>query len=352
MSDPTAEFVIDFPTLGFLQSSWVSWHCPIPDGFHKGEPFVEADWQLWCTANHARVRPRTPWRPENPVKAQAFENRRSLVVGPQKIGKSPWAASKALTMALGPDLFAGWAGGGETFDCQTYACDCGFVYEYEPGEPMGMPWPTPLVQLMATSDDQVDNTWQPMLQMIKNGPLSERVRAGESFVRIGDDGRIDKVTSSALSRLGNPTTGFIQDETGIYTKANGLVKVADTMVRGTTAMGGRGFELTNAWDPAEESTARSTFESRVTDLFKFFRQPPANLSYKNKRERRKIHAYVYAGADHVDLDDIEALAAELLERDPAQAERFYGNKLVRGMGTWLPEGAWEGAYASLGRVAA
>lgn len=345
MSDPTADFIVDFPTLGYLQSNWVAWHCPIPDGFHKGEPFIETDWQLWCTANDGRVREGTPWRPENPIKNQAFTYRRSLVVGPQKYGKSPWAASKALTKALGPDLFAGWAEGGETFDCRDHGCGCGFVYEYEPGEPMGMPWPTPLVQLMATSDDQVDNTWQPMLQMIRNGPLSERVRAGESFVRVGDEGRIDKVTSSALSRLGNPTTGFIQDETGVYTKTNSLVNVARTMRRGTSAMGGRGIELTNAWDPGVESTARMTFESTAADIFRFFRQPPAHLSYKNKRERRKIHAYVYAGATHVDLDSVEAEAAELMETDPAEAARFYGNKLVRGQGSWLPEGLWEGAYA-------
>ncbi|GAA4762531.1 terminase [Microbacterium gilvum] len=341
----THDFLIDFPTLGYLQADWVAWHCPIPDGFHKGQPFVLTDWQLWCTANHGRVRPGTPWIEANPIKNQAFTNRRSLVVGPQKYGKSPWAASEALLMGLGPDLFAGWAEGGEVFDCRDYGCGCGFLYEYEPGEPMGMPWPTPLVQLMASSDDQVDNTWQPMLSMIRNGVLSERVRAGESFVRIGDEGRIDKVTSSAQSRLGNPTTGFIQDETGTYTKSNGLIAVARTMRRGTSVMGGRGIELTNAWDPGVESTARQTFESRAPDIFRFFRQPPANLSYKNKRERRQIHAYVYAGATHVDLASVEAEAAELMETDPAEAARFYGNKLVRGQGTWLPEGMWEAAYA-------
>lgn len=347
----TNDFLIDFPTLGYLQADWIAWHCPIPDGFHKGQPFVLSDWQLWCTANHGRVREGTPWRPDNPIKNQAFTNRRSLVVGPQKYGKSPYAASEALLMGLGPDLFAGWAEGGETYDCRTYGCGCGFVYEYEPGEPMGMPWPTPLVQLMATSDDQVDNTWQPMLSMIRNGPLSEVVRAGESFIRLGDDGRIDKVTSSESSRLGNPTTGFIQDETGIYTKTNKLMGVARTMRRGTSGMGGRGFEFTNAWDPGVESTASMTYGARAQDIFRFYRKPPANLSYKNKRERRKIHAFVYAGAAHIDLDSIEAEAAELIESDPAEAERFFGNNLVRGQGSWLPDGMWEAAYARPALVA-
>ena len=223
---------------------------------------------------------------------------------------------------------------------------CGFVYEYEVGEPMGMPWPTPLIQLMATSEDQVKNTWDPLQGMVRRGPLVERIRVGEKYMRIGDEGMIEKVTSADSSRLGNPINGFIHDETGIYSKTNRLMGTAQTMRRGCSGMGGRGIEFTNAWDPAEESTARATFESRSKDIFRFYRQPPANLSYKNKRDRRKIHAYVYAGASHVDLDSIEAEAYELLEQDPAQAERFYGNKLVRGMGSWLPEGLWEGAYAA------
>lgn len=346
MSDPTAEFRIDFPTLGYLQADWIAWHCPIPDGFKKGQPLVLSDWQLWCTANHGRVRPGTPWRPDDPIKNQAFTNRRSLIVGPQKYGKSPWAAASSCVMAAGPDLFAGWAGDDDVYDCARYGCNCGFVYKYLPGEPMGMPWPTPLVQLMAASEDQVDtNIWRPMRAMIERGPLAEVIRVGSKFMRVGDDGVIEKVTSSESSRLGNPTTGFVQEETGTYTKSNGLLEVAQTMRRGTSGMGGRGIELSNAWDPAEVSTASQTFSSRAPDIFRFFRQPPANLSYKNKRDRRKIHAYVYVGAAHVDLDSIEAEAFELLEQDPAQAERFYGNRLVRGMGSWMPDGLWEGAYA-------
>lgn len=110
-------------------------------------------------------------------------------------------------------------------------------------------------------------------------------------------------------------------------------------------MGGRGIELTNAWDPSELSTAQQTYMSRSTDIFRFFRQAPKTLSYKNKRDRRKIHALVYAGATHIDLDSIEAEAYELLETDPAQAERFYGNRLVQGLGAWLPDELWERAYA-------
>lgn len=345
MQTPTSDFVVDFKTLGYLQADWIAWHCPIPDGFHRGEPYVMADWQLWSTLNHGRVKSNALWIPNNPIKGPAFTYRRSQVVAPQKTGKGPWAAAMTTQMALGPDLFAGWAQGGEAYNCLDYRCDCGFIYEYEPGEPMGMPWPTPLVQLLATSEDQVDNMWRPLLQMVRNGPLSDRMKAGEEFVRIGDEGRIDKVTSNALSRLGNPTTGAIQDETGTYTKQNGMAKTARTMRRGVAGMSGRVIETTNAWDPAEQSVAQQTFESRSTDIFRFYREPPPALKYKLKRDRRRIHQYVYEGSWWVDLDAIEGEAAELMQTDPAEAERFFGNRRVRGLGSWLEDGLWEKAYA-------
>jgi hypothetical protein len=65
------------------------------------------------------------------------------------------------------------------------------------------------------------------------------------------------------------------------------------------------------------------------------------LSFRDKQERRKILAYVYQGSKHVNLDSIDAEAAELMATDPAQAERFFGNRLVQGHGAWLPDGLWD-----------
>ncbi|MFC4912580.1 hypothetical protein [Actinomadura gamaensis] len=102
---------------------------------------------------------------------------------------------------------------------------------------------------------------------------------------------------------------------------------------------------TNAWDPSENSVAQRTHESQRPDLFKFYIPPPKGLSYRNKAERRKIHRHVYAGSAHIDLDAIEAEAAELLENDPAQAERFFGNKITAGSESWLDTDAWDGRAA-------
>lgn len=345
MSEARTDFVVDFPTLADLQDQWVQWHCKVPDGFAKGAPFEWSDWQFFCSANHYRVRPDAVWVPDRPVLAPAFHNRRSLVVGPQKTGKGPWTATGVCIEARGPALFAGWAKGGEEYDCEDYGCGCGFRYAYEPGEPMGMPWPTPLVQILATSEDQVDNIWRPLVSMIKNGPLSETMKAGEEFIRLPNDGRVDKITASANSRLGNPITAAFQDENGIYTRSNGLTKTARTMRRGLAGMGGRSIATTNAWDPSEKSDAQETYELHRADVFTFFRQPPKHLKFKVKADRARILKHVYEGSPWVPLEQIEAEAAELMELDPAEAERFYGNRLVQGQGAWLPDGLWENAYA-------
>jgi hypothetical protein len=156
-----------------------------------------------------------------------------------------------------------------------------------------------------------------------------------------NDGRIDVVTSSAQSRLGNPITFALQDETQLYTQTNKLVRVAETMRRGLAGMGGRSMETTNCWDPAEQSVAQRTYEGRAKDVFKFYETPPAELRYSVKADRRKIHEFNYAGSPHVNLDAIEAEAAEIAENDPAQAERFYGNRIVAGLGSWCDGDKWD-----------
>ncbi|MGW2044650.1 hypothetical protein ACWCPF_05635 [Streptomyces sp. NPDC001858] len=333
--DAGPEFVVDFPTL-WIVPDWIEAHCPVPDGFRAGEDLELYPWQLWCTANHYRVRPGASVGQLAP----AFHYRRSQVVAPQKTGKGPWSATIVLAEAAGPVVFDGWARGGERYRCSDHGCGCGWWYEYRPGEPMGTPWPTPLIQLTATSEDQVANVYRPLQAMVKRGPLAEMMSAGEEFTRVGDDGRIDTVTSSALSRLGNPIIFAMQDETGLYTTANKLRRVAETQRRGAAGMGGRSMETTNAWDPSENSVAQTTSEAKAKDVFKYHPQAPKSLSYSNKRDRRKIHAVVYAGSSHVDLDAIEAETAEIMEKDPAQGERFFGNRCVAGSASWLDGAKW------------
>jgi len=334
------EYVVDFPTLD-IAADWIQAHCVVPDGFKRGEPFVLVNWQLWALLNFYRLKPTAQPAQQGRLSA-AFHNRRSQIVLPQKAGKAPYTAAHICLEGVGPSLFAGWAQGGEVWDCLDHGCGCGWIYEYEPGEAMGMPHPTPLIQITAYSEDQTDNIYRVLRPMIDDGPLTEVMpKTGEEFIRIGTRGRIDTVSSNAKSRLGQQVSFVAQDETGIWTKSNGMIELAHAQRRGLAGMGGRTEETTNAWNPAEESIAQLTAESKSTDIFRLHTQAPSGLSYRSKSERRKIHKIVYNGCPWVDLDAIEGEAAEIIERDPAQAERFFGNRAVAGTGHAFDPDRWD-----------
>jgi hypothetical protein len=340
-SEYGADYAVVWPTLGDVLDGWLKQHARVPDKFHRGEPFEQSDWQFWCSANHYRIRADAEWRPDEPLLAQAFVYRRSQIMAPQKTGKGPWAAGVTSAEAVGPVVFGGWAEAGDGYACSEHGCGCGWEYEYLPGEPMGIRHPSPLIQLTANSEDQVANVWRPLTAMIRLGPLADLLLVREDFIRIVGDSddeegdRIDKVTSSARSRLGNPISFALQDETGKWTKPNKMIEVGEAQRRGAAGMGGRTMETTNCYDPAEASYAQQTHESKSADVFRFWRKPPEQWSYRNKVERQRIHRYVYFGSPWVDLNDIEGEAAEIMQTDPAQAERFFGNRIVAGAGAWL-----------------
>ena len=349
MSEFDADYRVTFPTLGDLVDAWIEQHCRVPDKFHRGEPFRESDWQFWVTANHYRIREGVEYEPG--ILNRAFHYRRSQIVGPQKLGKGPWSASVVANEAVGPSLLGGFAGKDDGYSCaDDGGCGCGWEYPYEPGEPMGIRHPSPLIQLTAISEDQVDNVWRPLTAMIRLGPLSDLLGVRDNWLKIAganDDpelDRVDKVTASANSRVGNPITFALQDESGLATDTNKMRKVYEAQRRNAAGIGGRTMETTNAWDPAERSVAQTTAESNAPDVFRYHRQAPKHWSFRNKEERGKILRYVYFGSPWVPLDSVEGEAVELMEKDPAQAERFFGNRIIPGGGSWLSQSAmarWE-----------
>lgn len=335
---------------------WIERHCIVPDGFRKGDQFRLYEYQGEYLRNFYLVRGDAEWIPASPVLAPAFVHRRGLLVGPQKVGKNPLIATQVCLEGVGPALFAGFAGPDEGYVCAEHGCRCGWEYPYDPGEPRGMCWPTPLIQITAFSQESTDNTYDALRPMIDQGPLHDLIpKTGEAFIRLPNDGRIDTVTSSNQSRLGQRTTFVPQDELGLWTAANKMVKLADTQYRNLSGIGGRASLTTNPWDPTENSVAQQQFESTAPDIYRQFIQPPRTLSYADKRERRKIHRIVYPpdtlreNGGHVDLDSIENEAADLAERDLAQARRFYGNELVAGAGHAVEPDVWEALARPTGR---
>jgi hypothetical protein len=259
-------------------------------------------------------------------------------------GKGPLSAAQIGLEGVGPALFAGWAVGGEVYDCADHGCPCGWVYEYEPGEAMGSPWPTPLIQVTAYSVEQAANVYDAFRAMVEYGPLGEFLpKPAEDFARLPNGGRIDRVTSSQQSRLGQRVTFVMQDETGIWLKQNKMDKVATTQRRGAAGMQGRVVETTNAWSPADHSVAQGTYEAslKVNDIFRYHPMAPSHLSFRDRRERMQILRHVYEGCWWNDLGAINAEAEEIMIEDPGQAERFFGNNIVAGRGSWMDPDIWK-----------
>lgn len=335
----------------FVVADWIEAHCVIPDQEHRGEPFLLGDDQLRFVLSHYTVKDdakpagsRVSGRIVKP--ADAFVSRRSQLVRAQKWGKSPLVSAFVCVEGVGPAVFAGFAEAGDVYDCRDHGCFCGWVYEYELGEPMGRPMATPLIQITATTEDQTDNTYDALRPMIELGPLADLIpKTGEEFIRLPNGGRIDAVTSKGNSRLGQRVTFVVQDETGLWLESNGGWNLARKQRQGLAGMGGRAIETTNAWNPADNSVAQRTFESKAKDIHKDFEQPPADLDFKLKKDRRKIFEFNYRAAPWVSVDAIEAEAAEMLETSPADAERFFGNRIVSGSGAWMDMSKWEAKKA-------
>lgn len=341
MKGPSYSVPARTASLGYLGMAWIEAHCVIPDGDNAGEPFVPTVDHRVYLANWYRVRPGA----QQGERAAAFVYRIGLWVAAQKVGKSPGVAAETCLEFVGPCLFDGWAVEGELYDCARHGCPCGWVYEYEAGEPKGRPWATPRVQLAAVVEDQVENTWGALVPMIDDGPLANLIpRTGEAFIRHPNgnrDSRIEIVTSKADSRLGARISSGKCDESGLWTDQNGMKKFERNLRRGAGGMGGRISHSSNPYDPSENSVLQQHMESPLKDIYKHHFPPPPQLRFDLKKDRTDIFRWNYAASPWVDIRTIESEAVALMETTPAEAERFYGNRIVAGSGSWLDVQKWE-----------
>jgi hypothetical protein len=85
--------------------------------------------------------------------------------------------------------------------------------------------------------------------------------------------------------------------------------------------------------PVGELGGAATYESAVDGHLQVLRAPPPDLKYTRRRTSGgRSTRSTTPGSPHADLHGIDAEAAELLEKDPAAAERFFGNRIVYGAG--------------------
>jgi hypothetical protein len=271
----------EFPTLGYDVGEWIEANCVVPDGYRQGQPYLLTD-EMWTFLIHFyRLYPHAAaWPAPDSLRYTGGQLRRS-----QKWGKDPFGAAIIWAEALGPTRFDGWNAA---------------------GDPVGAPYPTPLIVCLGTSEEQTDNTWRPFVAMGQLGPVANTSGLDIGLTRclLPGGGKVEPVTTSAKARLGAPLTFLTMTESHLFTLQGGFRKVAGAVKRNVAGMDGRWLELTNAWDPTEGSEAQVTGDS------------PDERTYVDVIEPQRVE----------DLADDEALYAELL--------RQYGDS-ARERGGWV-----------------
>jgi hypothetical protein len=130
-------------------------HCVVPDGFDRGQPFGLVDWQAWALLNFYRLKAGGGVRPARAgVPLPPLADRR-----PQKAARRRTRAAHVCLEGVGPALFAGWARAASSGTAATTAAGAAGSTSTSRARRWAAPWPTPLIQITAFSEEQTDNIY-------------------------------------------------------------------------------------------------------------------------------------------------------------------------------------------------
>ena len=139
------------------------------------------------------------------------------------------------------------------------------------GEPSGRPWgtgghPPAWVQIAAVSEDQTQNTYSALHQMLtaNEHKAAKALGIDDGLTRLflhGRPGRLEPVTASAGSREGQPITAAVLDESHLYLPRNGGVRLARTIRNNASKMKSRTIETANAPMLGEGSVAEHSLNA-------------------------------------------------------------------------------------------
>lgn len=333
------EFEGELPTLGYVVLDWILEMLAAPDR-PEYEPFVPTREQAEFILRFYELHPATGKR----------RIRRGVLSRPRGWGKSPLLAAIACAEALGPVVPNGWDAN---------------------GEPVGMGWErirTPLVQVAAVSEDQTQNTWGPLLEMLRLGPVIDEYPGLEpldTFVNL-PRGKIDQVTSSATSRKGNKALFAVLDQTEEWTPSNGGKRLAQVMRSNAAKIGGTTLESPNAYIPGMGSVAEDTAafaktiaegRTREDGLLWDHREAPPETDPTDRESLVAGLRYAYGdSSDHEDgcvlhsppcppgWSPIDRLVGDFWDtsNDPQVMRSDFLNQITHASDSWLSQPEWAG----------
>lgn len=221
----------EVPTLGYYVIDWIAEYLAAP-GREEYEPFTpyleQEDFILrWYEIDPATGR---------------FRHHRGLLGRPRGWGKSPLLGALALVEGLADVVPCGWNAD---------------------GQPIGKPWSTvktPLIHIAAVSEEQTANTWQPLLEMARNGSLVDEYRGFDPLdtMVLLPRGEIKQITTSARTTKGAPIVFATLDQTEEWVPSNNGPRLAQAIRTNAAKNGGRTLESPNAFVPGENSVAEQS----------------------------------------------------------------------------------------------
>lgn len=265
-------------------------------------------------------------------------------------GKSPLLAALACAEACGPVVFDGW-------DAE--------------GQPVGKPWAevrTPVVQLAAVSEEQVRNTWAPVLEMMRaEAPIHDHVAeldVMDTFINLPNRGRMSAITSSARTVKGARAVFAVLDQSEEWIPSNGGVRLANTMRANAAKVGGTTLESPNAYIPGENSVAEqsaaywsSIREGRAKDdgLLYDHREAPPDTDMSDRESLIAGLRVAYGDSSghkdgcvihdepcspgHVDLERLVATIWDPAQ-DVQQSRSDFLNQITHASDSWISQPEW------------
>lgn len=327
----------EVPTLGWYVLDWVAENLARPaiDWYEPLVPYREQEDFI------------LRWYELDPLTGR-FKYERGLLGRPRGWGKSPILGALCLVEGLADVLFDGWDAN---------------------GQPVGRPWRTirtPLVHVAAVSEDQTNNTWQPMVEMCA-GPVVDNYPGLEPFDTVVNlpRGKVERRTSSGRTVKGAPTTFAILDQTEEWVPSNGGPALAQKIRTNTAKNGGRTIESPNAYIPGEGSvaeasaeTAKAALEGRTrikTPVLWDHREAPADTDMTDRESLVLGLRYSYGDSSghpdgcvlhdppcapgHVDLDAQISVIWDPAT-DPQVARSDYLNQITHASDAWLSQPEW------------
>lgn len=221
----------EVPTLGYYVLDWFAENLAAP-AKEDYEPFIAYLEQEDFILRWYQIDPETG----------RYKHHRGLLGRPRGWGKSPLLGAVALAEGLADVVPDGW-------DAD--------------GQPVGKPWRTirtPLIHIAAVSEEQTANTWQPLLEMVRNGPAVDNypgLRPMDSVVYL-PRGEIKQITTSARTTKGAPIVFATLDQTEEWVPSCNGPKLAQAIRTNAAKNGGRTLESPNAFIPGQNSVAEAS----------------------------------------------------------------------------------------------